>query len=127
MFGKKSVFLSAVYSYLLSILFALIFSPKFSFFYEKVLNPPKIGYGLFSGRNEELIVGGIIFSYIFFLPIFTLILMQKRQWLVWLIGIILTFIIVLSEMNYIIWFFIFTIAGGLIGWLINLAIKKLKK
>src|SRR3989338_3522676 len=104
MLEKKSVFLSAVYIYILSTLFAFIFSPVFKFFYDKVLNPPKVGYGLFSGRSEELIVGGIIFSYIFFLPIFTLVLMQKRQWLVWLVGIILTFIIVLSEMNYIIWF-----------------------
>lgn len=127
MLEKKSVILSAVFTYLLSIFVAFILSPVFKFFYDKVLNPPKVGYGLFFGRNEELIIGGIIFSYIFFLPIFTLVLMRKRQLLVWLIGIILPFVIILSEKNYIIWFIIFTLAGGLAGWLINLAMRKLKK
>jgi len=35
--------------------------------------------------------------------------------------------VLVNGSKYLIWFFIFTIAGGLIGWLINLAIKKLKK
>ena len=126
MLEKKSLFL-AIYIYLLSFFVALVFSPIFRFFYDKILNPPKVGYGLFFGRNEELIVGGIIFSYIFFLPFFTLIFQQKRQWLIWAIGIILPAVIIFSEKNYILWFIIFTIAGGLIGWLINLAIKKFKK
>lgn len=127
MLEKKSVFLSAVYVYLLSILIALIFSPVFKFFYDKFLNPPNAGYGLFFGRNEELVVGGIIFSYIFFLPFFILILIRRRQWLAWLIGIILPMIIVLSEGSYIFWLIIFTLTGGLLGWLINLGVKKFKK
>lgn len=127
MLKKISVFLTAIYVYLISVFVALIFSPVFKLFYDKILNPPKIGYGLFFGRNEELIVGGIIFSYTFFLPLITLVLTKKIQWLVWLIGIILPLIIVLSEMNYIIWFVVFTVAGALTGWLINLTMKKWKK
>ena len=124
---RKSIFLLVVYSYLLSIFVSLIFSPLFSFFYDRVLKPPQVGYGLFFGRGEEIIIGGIIFSYIFFLPLFILILTSKKQWLSWLIGSILPSFIFFSEKNYVIWFVIFTISGGLIGWLINITLKKLRK
>ena len=127
MLEKKSVFLIAVYTYLLSIFVAFITSHFFSFFYDKVLNPPKVGYGLFYGRGEELIIGGIIFSYIFFLPLFTMILASRKIWLIWFAGVIIPVAIFFSEGNYLLWFVIFTIAGGLIGWLIKLAIKEFQK
>ncbi|MFA4833869.1 MAG: hypothetical protein WC619_03410 [Patescibacteria group bacterium] len=128
MLEKKSILLIAIYSYLSSIIISLIFSPLFSFFYDKVLNPPKVGYGLFFGRNEELIIGGIIFSYLFFLPLFTFILAHKKQLLVWLIGASLPLTMALvGGSQHLLWFVIFTLAGGAIGWLIKLAMKKLKK
>jgi len=128
MLEKKSIFLMAIYSYFLSVVISLIFLPLFSFFYDKVLNPPKVGYGLFFGRNEELIIGGIIFSYIFFLPLSTFILVHRKQLLVWLIGILFPFTMVLaSGSKHLLWFVIFTLVGGLIGWLIKLAMKKFRK
>lgn len=127
MLEKKSLFLSAVYSYALSIFVALIASPLFRIFYDKALNPPKVSYDLFFGRSEELTVGGILFSYIFFLPFFTSILVSKRQWLVWLIGAILPVMIFFSEGKHLLWFVIFTLAGGVIGWLIKMTIKKMKR
>jgi len=127
MFRKKSVFLAAVYALIATIVSSFIFSPLFNIFYDRILNSAKGGYGLFYGRSEELIIGSIIFAYLFFLPVFTLILVSKRQLLVWLIFIFVPFTMVFAEgTKHLFWFVIFTIAGGLIGWLINLAIKKFK-
>ncbi|MDD4271459.1 MAG: hypothetical protein PHF50_01500 [Patescibacteria group bacterium] len=128
MLEKKSVFLQVVYSFIAAVISSFIFSSLFKLFYDKILNPSNGGYGLFYGRGEELIVGAIIFAYLFFLPLFIMVFVSRKQWLSWLILIFVPFTMVLAEgSKHILWFFIFTLAGGLIGWLINLVIKKFKK
>lgn len=82
---------------------------------------------MFYGRNEELVVGAIIFTYLFFLPLFISALVPKKQWLAWLILIFIPFTMVFKEgSKHLLWFVIFTLAGGLVGWLVKLIIKKLK-
>jgi len=124
---NKSIIFKAVTSYLVAIVFSAVFTPLFIKFYDSILDKSTAGYGLFFGRQEELIVGGYIFAYTFFLPLIIFIFVPKKQWLVWLIGIIFPAYIIFSEGKDIFWFVIFTIAGGLIGWLIKLAIKKFQK
>ncbi len=124
---NNSIISKAVISYLITITFSAIFTPLFMKFYDNILDKSTLGYGLFFGRREELIAGGLIFAYIFLLPLITFIFTNKRQWLIWLIGIIFPAYIIFSEGKHILWFAIFTIAGGLIGWLIKFAIKKFKK
>ncbi|MFA6393445.1 MAG: hypothetical protein WCW25_01025 [Patescibacteria group bacterium] len=127
MLEKKSVLLSAIYSFIAAIISSFIFSPVFRIFYDKVLNPPLVGYGFSYGRNEELIIGGIIFAYLFFLPLFVMVFIPRKQWLVWLILIFIPFTMVLSGGGkHLLWFFIFTITGGISGWLIKMIIKRMK-
>jgi len=115
-------------SYILAIVFALIFTFWFSKFYEKVFNPPAFRYGLFYDRNQELIIGGFIFAYILFLPLFVYLFINKKRILFWLIGILIPFLFLLrSGLKELMWFAIFTIAGFLLGWLIKFTHKKLKK
>jgi len=129
MLEKKSVFLSVVYSFIAAIIGSLIFSPLFGRLYLLVFKPAST-CGL-SGIGCSNILGVIqnsIFAYIFFLPLFIMIFVPRKQWLAWLILIFIPFTMALSGgSKHIFWFIIFTISGGLIGWLINLGIKKLKK
>jgi len=128
MLEKKPVFLTAVYSFVAALISSFIFLPAFRIFYDKVLNPPLVGYGFFYGRNEELIVGGIVLAYLFFLPLFIMIFVSRKQWLAWLALIFIPFTMVLvGGQKHLLWFFIFTVAGGLIGWLVEVTIKRLKK
>jgi len=129
MLGKKSVFLLAIYSLIAAIIFSFIFSPIFGKFYIYIFNPIMTG-GLEGFGNAEgfVVVQNAIFAYLFFLPLFILALVPEKQWLVWLILIFIPFTMVLvGGSKHLLWFIIFTIAGCLIGWLINLAIKKFKK
>ena len=126
---NKSILLSAVYTYLLVIVFSLITLPFFKNFYDMQFKPVKFD-SMFSfwGYKFDITLNSFIFASIFFLPLFVQILVSKKQWLVWLIGIIIPFAMVLvGGSKHIFWFVIFTIAGGIIGWLIKLAIKKFKK
>ncbi|MDP2736680.1 MAG: hypothetical protein Q8O59_02745 [bacterium] len=129
MFENKSVFLSAVYSFIAAIISSIIFSPLFGKLYLSVFKPASTCGLSGIGCSDILgIVQNSIFAYLFFLPLFIMIFVPKKQWLVWLILIFIPFTMVLSGgSKHIIWFIIFTLAGGLIGWLINLAIEKFKK
>ena len=130
MLEKKSVFLSAVYSFVAAVISSFNFSPLFEKIYNIYIFKPSLTGGL-EGLDQlrgPIIIQNSIFAYLFFLPLFILIFVQRKQWLVWLILIFIPFTMVLSGGNkHLLWFLIFTISGGLIGWLINLAIKKFKK
>ena len=130
MLEKKSVFLSAVYSFIAAIIASVIFSPLFERIYNTYIFKPSLTGGL--GGTDQLrgpvIIQNSIFAYLFFLPLFILLFVPKKQWLAWLILIFIPFTMVLvGGSKHLLWFLIFTLAGGLIGWLINLALKKLKK
>ncbi len=124
---KNSIIFKAFITYLVSIIVSAVFIPLFIKFYDSILDKSNVGYGLFFGRQEELIVGGYIFAYTLFLPLIIFIFVGRKKWLVWLIGIIFPAYIIFSEGKDILWFVIFTIAGGVIGWLIKFGIKKFKK
>ncbi|MEK7653043.1 MAG: hypothetical protein AAB358_00980 [Patescibacteria group bacterium] len=126
---KLSTGIKTVYVYLLAIFAAAVFSSPFRKIYDIfVLEKSNVGYGFFSGRNEELIVGGLIFSFLFFLALFVSIFIEEKKWLIWLIGIILPItIIIQQESDYILWSIIFTLAGFVLGWLIRFIYKKIKK
>lgn len=129
MLEKKSMFLSSIYSLVSATIVSIIFLPLFNNFYLSNFNPIKFN-SMFSLWNYEFDIklNSFIFSISFFLPLFILILVPKRQWLVWLILIFIPFTMTLvNGGKYLLWFLIFTIAGGLVGWLINLTIKKFKK
>ncbi len=129
MFENKSVFLSAFYSFIASVVSSFIFSSLFGKLYIFIFKPIPI-CGLFGFGCPAIleIIQNAIFAYLFFLPLFIITLVPKKQWLVWLILIFIPFTMVLSGgSKHLFWFVIFTISGGLIGWLINLGIKKLKK
>lgn len=126
---KKSVFLSAIYSYLATLLSALIFMKVFREFYIWQFNPPRFSsmFSLWS-NNSELNFTGFIYAFIFFLPLVIFILTERKRILIWFVGVVVPFLLIIAGYRKeILWFVIFTLAGGLIGWLINLAIKKLKK
>ena len=128
MFEKKSVFLLAVYALVATIISSFIFSPIFNNFYLSYFNPIKFNsmFSLWS-YGFDIKLNSFIFSFSLFLPLFILALVPKKRWLAWLILIFIPFTMVLvGGSKHLLWFLIFTIAGGLIGWLINLAIKKFK-
>ena len=129
MLGNKSVFLSAVYSLVAAIVGSFIFSSLFGKLNIYIFKPIKTcGLSGLDCLPALITIQNSIFAYIFFLPLFIMTFVHKKQWLVWLILIFIPFTMVLAEgSKHWLWFAIFTIAGGLIGWLINLAIKKLKK
>ncbi|MFH1583326.1 MAG: hypothetical protein ABIB72_03350 [Candidatus Falkowbacteria bacterium] len=129
MFEKKSVFLSAIYSLMVAMVSSMILLPIFNNFYLLNFNPVKFNsmFSLWS-YGFDIKLNSFIFSFSFFLPLFILIFVPKKQWLAWLILIFIPFTMVLvGGSKHLLWFIIFTIVGGLIGWLINLAIKKSKK
>jgi len=129
MFEKKSVFLSAVYSFIAAVISSFIFSSLFGKLNDYIYKPIKTcGLSGLDCLPALITIQNAIFAYVFFLPLFIMIFVPKKQWLAWLILIFIPFTMVLvGGSKHILWFIIFTIAGGLIGWLINLAIKKLKK
>ncbi|MDP2709301.1 MAG: hypothetical protein Q8O93_04670 [bacterium] len=129
MLEKKSVFLSAIYALAGAIVSSLIFSPLFGKWYLFIFNPIMTG-GLegFGNLNSLIVIQNSIFAYLFFLPLFIMIFVPRKQWLAWLILIFIPFTMVLvGGSKHLFWFLIFTLAGGLIGWLIKLGIKKYKK
>lgn len=129
MLEKKSVFLLAVYSFIAAIVSSFIFLPVFNNFYLSNFNPVKFNsmFSLWS-YGFDIKLNSFIFSFSFFLPLFVLTFVWAKQWLAWLILIFIPFILILvGGSKHLLWFVIFTIVGGLIGWLINLAIKKIKK
>ncbi|MDD5031646.1 MAG: hypothetical protein PHR36_01210 [Patescibacteria group bacterium] len=129
MLEKKSIFLSAVYSFVAAIVGSIIFSTAFGKLYVFIFRPI-LTCGL-SGFDCLPVLGVIqnsIFAYLFFLPLFVLVLVPKKQWLIWLILVFIPFTMVLvGGSKHLLWFVIFTLAGGVIGWLIKLVIKKFKK
>ncbi len=129
MLEKKSVFLLAVYSFVAAIISSFIFSSLFGKLYIFIFKPIAMCGLLGFGCPAILgIIQNSIFAYLFFLPLFILLLVPRKQWLVWLILIFIPFTMVLvGGSKHLFWFFIFTLAGGLLGWLINLGMKKLKK
>jgi len=125
---EHPLILKAVYSYVLSLLFSILLIPLFSEFYELIFTPPLVRYGWFYNRSQELVIGAIIFSYIFLLSLFIFLLIPRKKWLVWLIGIIIPFLFLLrAGWKEVLWLIILTIIGALIGWLIKYIYKKLKK
>lgn len=120
------IILKSIASYLLSLFIAILFVPLFSEFYGQIFNPPIIGYGILGNVNEELMFSGFLFSYMFILPLVVNILVSKKMWLVWLVGI-LPFIIFIRGLKEVLWFVIFTVLGALLGWLIKFLYKKFKK
>ena len=129
MLEKKSVFLSAVYALAAAIIGSFIFSSLFGKWYVYIFKPiPTCGLSGLDCLPVLITIQNAIFAYLFFLPLFILALVPKKQWLVWLILIFIPFTMILvNGSKYLFWFVIFTIAGGLIGRLSNLAIKKFKK
>ena len=129
MLEKKSTFLQAVYSYLATFLLAVIFAKLFREFYIWQFNPPMFR-SIFSvwSKNFELNFSGFIYAVIFFMPLIVFLFLTKKKWLIWLIGVLFPLLLIIPGGNKdLLWFVIFTIMGGLIGWLIKLAIKKFKK
>jgi hypothetical protein len=129
MLEKKPVFLSAIYSLFAAIVCSFIFSPLFGKFNVYIFKPIKTcGLSGLDCSPALIAIQNSIFAYIFFLPLFVMALVPKKQWLTWLILIFIPFTMVLvGGSKHLLWFVIFTVTGGLIGWLINLGIKKLKK
>lgn len=129
MLENKSVFLSAVYFYLATLLSALIFMKVFREFYIWQFNPPRFNsiFSLWS-NNFELNFTGFVYAFIFFLPLVIFIFAERKRILIWLVGAVVPFLLIIAGYRKeILWFAIFTFAGGLAGWLINLAVKKFKK
>lgn len=129
MLKKTTTFLLVVYSFLLAIISSIILSSLFGKLYLVIFKPSLTG-GLGGwGSIEALgIIQNSIFAYLFFLPLFIMALVPRKQWLVWLILIFIPFTMVLvGGSKHLLWFLIFTVAGGAIGWLINKVIIKLKR
>ncbi len=129
MLEKKSMFLLVVYSFILSVISSFIFSPIFGKLNDYIFKPLKTcGLSGFGCNNILGFIQNSIFAYLFFLPLYIMLVVPKKQWLAWLILIFIPFTMVLiGGSKHLFWFAIFTIAGGIIGWLINMAIKKFKK
>ena len=123
------MFLLAVYALAGAIISSLIFSPLFGKLNDYIFGPIKTcGLSGFDCSPILIVIQNSIFAYLFFLPLFIIALIPRKQWLVWLILIFIPFTMVLvGGSKHLFWFIIFTLAGGLIGWLINLGIKKFKK
>jgi hypothetical protein len=112
-----------------AIVFSLMFLFVFNNFYVSQFNPVMFNsmFSLWS-YGFDIKLNSFIFAYSFFLPLFITIFVSKRQWLAWLILIFIPFTMVLvGGQKHLLWFFIFTVAGGLIGWLIKMMIEKLRK
>lgn len=129
MLNNKSVFLLSIYSFIGAVISSFVFSSLFGKWYDYIFKP--IPFCGLSGLGCSSFLGVIqnsIFAYLFFLPLYIMLVIPKKQWLAWLILIFIPFTMVLiGGSKHLFWFAIFTIAGGIIGWLINMAIKKFKK
>jgi len=129
MLEKKSVFLHVVYSFIAAVISSFIFSSLFGKWYIYIFKPIKTcGLSGLDCLSTLITIQNAIFAYLFFLPLFIMVFVQRKQWLAWIILIFIPFTMVLvNGSKYLLWFVIFTFLGGLIGWLINIAIKKFKK
>lgn len=119
-----SLALSLVLSIVLSLLFLIIFIS----FYENVFSPVKFDSMFSLWSNEfDIKLNSFIFAYSFFLPIFVMLFAVKKQGLQWLLLIAMPLILVLvGGSRHLLWFVIFTVAGGFVGWLMNMTINKFK-
>ena len=112
-----------------TLLLSFLFLSVFVNFYVVQFAPVSFDsmYSLWS--NEfDIKLNGFILAYSLFLPLFTIVFVLKKRWLVWLLLIFIPFVLILiGGIKHLLWFFIFTIAGGLIGWLINVVIRKYKR
>jgi len=129
MLENKSVFLLSVYALIATIISSIAFFPVFNDFYLLNFNPVKFNsmFSLWS-YDFDIRLNSFIFAFILFIPLFVLALIPKKQWLAWLVLTFVPFVFILvGGSKHLLWFAIFTLAGGLIGWLIKLAIKKFKK
>ena len=127
--GNYNFYRNVIKIYFLSLLTAVIFSPLFGKIYIWAFKPLMTG-GL-EGLGDSMVlfyIQSAIFSLAFFIPLYTVFLINKKLLLVWLIGIIVPFAMAFVGGNkHLLWFVIFTVAGGIIGWLIKFSIKKFKK
>jgi hypothetical protein len=120
MLEKKSVLLSAIYSFIAAIISSFIFSSLFGKLYLYIFHPiPTGGLGGWSTLDVLGAIQNSIFAYLFFLPLFIMVFIPRKQWLAWLILIFIPFTMVLSGGGkHLLWFIIFTITGGIFGYLL---------
>lgn len=124
--AKDSIFIKAIYTYLLAIVFSAIFSPIAGKIYILIFNPIDVG-GLWGWADWWVasFIQNTFFALPFFIPLFVMILVKRKQWLVWLIGALIVFaIFYLGESKESLWFLIFTLAGFLLGWVIKIVYQK---
>lgn len=116
--------------YLLSILLSIVTYPLFFKLYQAIYHPIIIGgdlFRMFPIWLEKFFIS-FIFALYFYLAFFVYLLIKKDQLKVWLWGALIPLIIaLLGGAQDLLMALILTLAGGLIGWLINIAIKKFKK
>lgn len=129
MLKKRSPFLSLVYSLVFAAIASLIFSPLFGWFYFLIFKPSMTcGFGGIGCIEILGLIQNSIFAYLFFLPLFVMVFIRSKQWLVWCIFIFIPFTMVLvGGWKYVLWFIIFTIVGGFLGWLIRQGLEILKR
>jgi len=125
--ANDSIFIKAIYAYLLAIIFSMLFSPLFDKFYKSIsVTIPGGGFGVWGNWWVLGLIQNTFFALPFFLPIFVILFIKKWQWLVWLIGIFIPFTFAwVSGNRYLFWFLIFTLAGFILGWVLKLLYEKI--
>ena len=127
--SRKQILKKITLVFWTTLISSIIFSPLFGNLYIFIFNPVKFNSMLsLGGYDFDIKLGRFIFSYLFFMPIYISIFTSKKQLLIWLIFVFIPFFMSLvGGSKYLFWFFIFTVSGSLIGWLINLGISKFRK
>lgn len=130
-FNEFRLVTKALIVYFLSIITSLILYFPFSNLYSFLFHPIKSGGGIFLpiSSSFDSSLSGAIIGYVFFVSFYVFCFFSEKKYTIWIIGSSIPFALFLLGGGLIIFvkIFIISLTGGLIGWLINLAIKKLKK
>jgi len=123
-FKELSLLSQAILVYILSLAVSLILSPLFGKLYIIIFSP-RLSGGLFpSPQDPWALSGGTLIAFFLFLSFFSFFLLREKKSLVWFIGFIFPFTVMLSNgQKYILWAMIFSA----IGWLLAQGILLIRK
>lgn len=128
--SKKSIpiVLKAVLIYVGSIILGLVFSGLIGKLY-RFIEGPYLGtsIGVWSDAKIDTFLGGFLFGYLFFVGLLTGLFINKKPWLVWLVGFIILGLLSLWSLKIFAVSIGISLFGLLLGKLILLAYKKMKK
>jgi hypothetical protein len=122
------IVLKAVLIYVCSMVLGLVFSGLLGKLYRYSAGLyTGTSIGVWSDAKIDTFLGGLVFGYLFFVGLLSGLFITKKLWLVWLIGFIILGLLSLWSLKIFAVSLALSLLGLLLGKLLSLAYKKIKK